>query len=233
MTCIAIDDEPFALEILADDIKKIPFLDLKAMFSNTIEAQDYLQQRSIDLMFLDIEMPMVRGTDFLRRLQHPPMTIFTTAYEQYALEGFELNVVDYLLKPVPFVRFQQAVQKAQDLHLLHQNKTEQERTFFFVFSEYNKIKLYHNEILYIEGMKDYVKIYIQSQVKPILTRLNLKTIESKLPETQFCRVHQSFIVALDKIHSFQKSKLSINKELIPIGERYSAVFEAIMSNKQQ
>lgn len=228
MTCIAIDDEPFALEILADDIKKIPFLDLKGGYSNAFEAQNSLKQGGIDLMFLDIQMPILRGTDFLRSLQNPPMTIFTTAYEQYALEGFELNVVDYLVKPIPFDRFQQAVQRAYELHQLHQKNLPQVRSFFFIFSEYNKIKIYHDEILYIEGMKDYVKIYTKTQVKPLLTRLNLKAIEAKLPEKSFCRVHQSFIVALDKIMSFQKSKLFIGKQEIPIGERFLEGFEQMM-----
>lgn len=197
----------------------------KANPSNAIDAGNSLENAEIDLIFLDIQMPTLRGTDFLRSLKNPPMVIFTTAYEQYALEGFELNVVDYLLKPIPFDRFQQAVQKAFDLYQLHQKTMPQERSFFFVFSEYNKIKLFHEDILYIEGMKDYVKIYTKTQQKPILTRLNLKNIEAKLPEKGFCRVHQSFIVALDKITSFQKSKLFIEKQEIPIGEKYLAVFE--------
>jgi DNA-binding LytR/AlgR family response regulator len=225
LSCIAVDDEPFALEILADDIKNIPFLSLKGAYSNAFDAEERLKNEDIDLMFLDIQMPTLRGNDFLRSLKNPPMVIFTTAYEQYALEGFELNVLDYLLKPIPFERFKQSVQKAFDVHQLHQKTVEKERSFFFVFSEYNKIKLYHDEILYIEGMKDYVKIYTKTNDKALLTRLNLKNIETKLPEKGFCRVHQSFIVALDKITSFQKNKLLIHKQEIPIGERFLEGFE--------
>ena len=228
LNCIAVDDEPFALEILADDIRNIPFLALKGAYSNAFDAEERLKNEDIDLMFLDIQMPTLRGTDFLRGLKNPPMVIFTTAYEQYALEGFELNALDYLLKPIPFDRFKQAVQKAFDLHQLHQSTVEKERSFFFVFSEYNKIKLYHDEILYIEGMKDYVKIYTKTNEKALLTRLNLKNIETKLPEKGFCRVHQSFIVALDKITSFQKNKLHIHKQEIPIGERFLEGFEKAM-----
>lgn len=228
MTCIAIDDEPFALEILADDIKKIPFLVLKGTFPSTFAAQSTLELGGIDLMFLDIQMPTLRGTDFLRQLKNPPRAIFTTAYEQFALEGFELNVVDYLVKPIPFDRFKQATQKAFDLYQLHQKAIPQERTAFFIFSEYNKIKIYHDDILYIEGMKDYVKIFTKTQDKPILTRLNLKNMETKMPEKGFCRVHQSYIVALDKIASFQKSKLFIGKREIPIGEKFLHGFEKLI-----
>lgn len=227
LRCIAIDDEPYALALLADDITKIPFLELKGTFSNAPDAQKIIKEGFIDLMFLDIQMPELRGTDFLRSLPAAPMTIFTTAYEQYALEGFELNVVDYLVKPIPFHRFQHAVKRAYGLFQLHQQGGNNTRTFFFIFSEYNKIKIFHDEVLYIEGLKDYVKIYIQNSSKPILTRLNLKNIAPKLSEKQFCRVHQSFIVALKKISSFQKSKLFIGKQEIPIGERFSEDFEKL------
>jgi len=229
LRCIAIDDEPFALEILSDDIQKISFLKLTATFSSPLNALEWLKTEPVDLIFLDIQMPTLTGTQFLRSLPHPPMVIFTTAYEQYALEGFDLNVVDYLLKPIPFERFLRAVQKANELFSLrHKEEIIQiapERGFFFVFSEYKEIKLFYDEILYVEGLKDYVKIFTHQYPKPVLTRLNLKAIEAKLPIQGFCRVHNSFIVALDKITSFQKSKLHINKWEIPIGNRYLIQFE--------
>ncbi len=227
--CIAIDDEPFALEILSDDIKKIAFLELIATFSSALDASVWLNSNTVDLVFLDIQMPTLTGTQFLRAIRNPPMVIFTTAYEQYALEGFELNVVDYLLKPIPFERFERAAQKAHELFMLRQKEEllpiSSERGFFFVFSEYKEIKLYFDEVWYVEGLKDYVKIFTKQQPKPILTRLNLKAMEAKLPSTRFCRVHNSFIVALQEITSFQKSKLQIGQWEIPIGNRYLLNFE--------
>lgn len=225
LRCIAVDDEPFALEILADDILKIPFLTLDSTYSNANEAEKRINEGGIDLLFLDIQMPILRGTDFLRGLENPPLVIFTTAYEQYALEGFELNVVDYLLKPIPFDRFKMATERALERFAMLQQDAPQTHPHIFVFSEYNKIKLFTDDILYIEGLKDYVKIYTTNRDKPILTRLNLKKIEAKLPNADFCRVHQSFIVSLSKISSFQKSKLQMGKVEIPIGERFLAGFE--------
>ncbi|GAB3513585.1 LytR/AlgR family response regulator transcription factor [Emticicia fontis] len=227
--CIAIDDEPFALQIIADDIQKIPFLELSATFSNAIEAEQFLKDNDVDLIFLDIQMPTLTGTQFLRWLPAPPMVIFTTAYEQYALEGYDLSIVDYLLKPVPFERFLRAANRAYELHLLKAKEytpnTIEGRSFFFIHSEYKQIKLFYEDIVYIEGLKDYVKIFIIDNSKPILTRMNLKTIENKLIENQFCRVHQSYIVSLDKITSFQKTKLLLDKQEIPVGRRFLDAFK--------
>ncbi|RFS14669.1 LytTR family DNA-binding domain-containing protein [Emticicia sp. C21] len=227
--CIAIDDEPFALQIIADDILKIPFLELIKVFSNALEAEQFLKENTVDLMFLDIQMQTLTGTQFLRRLTYPLMVVFTTAYDQYAIEGYDLSIVDYLLKPVPFERFLKAVNRAFELHLLRAKDeiplVVEERLFFFIHSEYKQIKLFYDNILYIEGLKDYVKIFIRDTPKPILTRMNLKTIESKLVHSQFCRVHQSYIVSLDKIISFQKTKLLVDKQEIPIGRRFLEDFQ--------
>lgn len=248
LRCIAIDDEPFALEILADDIRKVPFLELVGQFASPLDAYDRLRQEPIDLLFLDIQMPTLTGTQFLRTLRQPPMVIFTTAYEQYALEGYELAVVDYLLKPIPFERFLKAVNKAYDLANLRRPAPEptiaespaptdpvtdsvpvesQARTtdHFFIFSEYREIKIFYHEVLYVEGLKDYVKIFTTQQVRPFLSRLTLKAIEAKLPAEAFCRVHKSFIVALSKISSFQRTNLFIGKQAIPVGSSYAEEFE--------
>ena len=229
LNCIAIDDEPFALEILADDIQKVPFLNLIGAFSNPLDAWELIKQGKVDLIFLDIQMPTLTGTQFLRTLPTPPMVIFTTAYQQYALEGFDLDVVDYLLKPIPFERFLKAVNKAYERF---QNKPKEnieliaeEATFFFIYVEYKQIKLHFDDILYIEGLKDYVKIFLKNQTRPLLTRLNLKAIEAKLPAQQFYRVHNSFLVSLEKISSFKKTKLYIEKQEIPIGKKYADSFE--------
>lgn len=248
LRCIAIDDEPFALEILADDISKVPFLELVGQFSSPLDAWQVLQQEgeSVELIFLDIQMPTLTGIQFLRTLRNPPMVILTTAYEQYALEGYELAVVDYLLKPIPFERFLKAVNKAYDLFTLRRQANAgapaddewpepgitpvPDRNYFFIFSEYREIKIHYDEVLYIEGLKDYVKIFTTQPSpsglsKPFLSRLTLKAMEAKLPADGFCRVHKSFIVALSKISSFQRTRLYIGKQEIPVGSSYVDEFE--------
>ncbi len=225
LRCIAVDDEPFALKLIEDDISKIPFLKLIATCPSTAVANEYLKTENIDLMFLDIQMPGQTGTEFLRTLQNPPMVIMTTAYDHYAVEGFELDVVDYLVKPIPFDRFTKAANKAYDLFMLRGSETTvAEGPFFFVRAEYKEIKVFINDVLYVEGLKDYVKIFLQSQSRPILTRLNLKAMESKLPMELFCRIHNSFIVSLSKIESFQKSQVFLGEKAIPIGDKYAAEF---------
>jgi DNA-binding LytR/AlgR family response regulator len=225
MRCIAIDDEPFALKLMGDDIQKVPFLELAATCTSAEQALEIMKKEKIDLVFLDIQMPVLKGTDFLRMLKNPPMVIMTTAFENYALEGFELNVTDYLLKPIPFDRFLKAVNRAHEQHLLKEQKVKNDEGFFFVHAEYKEIKIFFNQILYVEGLKDYVKIFLNTQPRPILTRLNLKAIESKLPADQFCRVHNSFIVSLAKITSTLKSQIDIGSVAIPIGEKYANDFQ--------
>ena len=225
LRCLAIDDEPFALKLIADDISKVPFLELMATCSSPFEAQEHLKTSSIDLLFLDIQMPTMTGLEFLRSLENPPMVILTTAYEKYALEGFDLSVVDYLMKPIPFYRFKKAVDKAHELFILKRSdKNSTERPSFFVRAEYKEIKVYLDDVLYVEGLKDYVKIFLQSQPRPILTRLNLKAMETKLPMEQFCRIHNSFIVSMSRIESFQKSQVFLGQKSIPIGEKYATDF---------
>lgn len=230
INCVAIDDEPFALEIMADDIQKISFLNLVGTFSNPMDAWELIKQGKVDLIFLDIQMPVISGTQFLRSLPTPPMVIFTTAYQQYALEGYDLDVVDYLLKPIPFDRFLKAVNKAEELFRLRSKEQQtlpivEDVNFFFIYSEYKQIKIYFDDVLYVEGLKDYVKIYVKQQSKPILTRMNLKMMATKLSPQLFCRVHHSFIVALDKISAFQKTKLLVGEKELPIGRKFAEFFE--------
>jgi DNA-binding LytR/AlgR family response regulator len=225
MRCLAVDDEPFALKLIADDIRKVPFLDLVKTYSSPMEALDHLKKDPVDLLFLDIQMPVLKGTEFIRSLEKPPLVIITTAFEQYALEGFELNVIDYLVKPIPFERFLKAVNRAHDHHnLLQKPEAKKEPSFFFVHAEYKEVKIFHDQVLYIEGLKDYVKIFLVSQPRPVLTRLNLKAIESKLPPEQFCRVHNSYIVSLPKITATLKSQIFIQQTTIPIGDKFSEEF---------
>jgi DNA-binding LytR/AlgR family response regulator len=226
--CIVVDDEPFALKLMADDLSKIPYLELKETFSSPLDGLAFIRTDPIDLIFLDIQMPVLKGTELLRSLTQPPFVIFTTAFEQYALEGFELDVIDYLMKPIPFDRLLKAVNRVHQqisLRKAGQRLSQgQADSFFFVHSEYKEIKIFHRDIVYIEGLKDYVKIFLQSQPKPILTRLNLKAIERKLPDDQFSRIHNSYIVSLSKITSTQKLHLFLGSRMIPIGDRYAEGF---------
>jgi DNA-binding LytR/AlgR family response regulator len=230
LRCIIIDDEPFALNILADDIERIPMLEGIGKFTNPLAAMSLIQQGKADLLFLDIQMPVLLGTQFLRTLSKPPMVIFTTAYPQYAVESYELNVVDYLLKPIRFERLLQASNKAcERYHQIASSPDEMATdTYFFVYSEHKEIKIYHHDVVYIEGMKDYVKIFLDSRPgKPILTRLNVKAIETRLDTRRFCRVHQSYIVPLNRITAFQKTRILLGTIAIPVGGRYAEDFLAL------
>ncbi len=229
LRCIAVDDEPLALELLEDNIRQVPFLELVASSQNAFEAMDILHEQNADLIFLDIQMPGITGVQFLKSLQGPsssPMVIFITAYEQYALEGFELDVVDYLLKPVSFERFLKAANKAFELFKLRQQTPASEllSTHFFVNANYALVKIRYDEINYIEGLKDYVKIYLTSARHPVITRMTLKGIEQKLPSHEFMRVHKSYIVSLDKIQSVRNLKIHIGEAIIPVGEQYVEEF---------
>ena len=230
MRCIAIDDEPLALDLLEDNIRQVPYLELVGRCRNAFEAMQLMQQekaesRQVDLLFLDIQMPGITGVQFLKSLVTNPMVIFITAYEQFALEGFELNVIDYLLKPVSFERFLKACNRANELHQL---KTIQQpaapvqiEEHFFVNAEYSLVKIRYNDILYIEGLKDYIKIYLATQSRPVITRMTMKGIEEKLSSLPFMRVHKSFIVSLNKIESIRNLKISILTHQIPVSEQFS------------
>lgn len=229
MKCIIIDDEPLALELLEDFVSKIPNLELVSACSNAIEAVSILQNNKIDLIFLDIEMPDFSGIEFIKSLEVKPLFIFTTAYSHYAIEGFNLNAVDYLVKPIPFHRFLKAVNRAQEIYLLRREenapsiKTLSSPNFIFVKSDYENIKLNFEDIKYFEGLKDYIKIFSTSH-KPILTLSNFKKIEEKLPEDLFIRVHRSYIVSLKHINSVQRNRILIDGIRIPIGQNYKDEF---------
>jgi DNA-binding LytR/AlgR family response regulator len=223
LRCLAVDDEPFALKLMGDDIAKVPFLKVAGLCSSTKEAADQLKKNAVDLLFLDIQMPGQTGTQFLRTLSNPPMVIFTTAFEKYALEGFELDVIDYLVKPIPFERFLKAVNKAREQFDGKKNHVSVD-TFFFVRAEYKEIKIFFDDILYVEGLKDYVKIFLASQPRPVMTRMNLKAIEARLPSQLFCRIHNSFIIPFSKIGSFQRSQVFIGQTAIPVGDKYADAF---------
>lgn len=233
MNCILIDDERPALDLLEDNIKQIPFLNIVAACRKPMEALELLKTQQIDLMFLDIQMPGINGLDLLRSLNNPPMVILVTAYGEHALDGFNLDVVDYLVKPVPFSRLLKAVQKAHELFQLRQPQSRlpaPENDHVFVNANYSLVKIRIQDVTFIEGMKDYVRINIE-RGKPVITRMGLRNIEERLGTERFMRVHKSYIIALDKIESVQKSQLVVAGIEIPIGEGYRQDLQRYISDK--
>lgn len=219
MRTIIIDDEKPAIKILTTFVLKIPFLHLELATTNAFEGLELLNTQKIDLLLLDIEMPDITGLELLKSLDQKPMVIFTTAYENYALQGYDLDIVDYLVKPIPFERFLKGINKAHKLYGLTNNTIEPTKPDHLLLKvEYKTIKIAFDDILYIEGLKDYVKVYTKQ--KMFLTRLNLKGIEAKLPPTDFLRIHRSYIVSLAKVTSFQKSQLFIDNKDLPVGNAY-------------
>lgn len=221
ITCILIDDEPFALNILEDDLLDFDNVEVIEKFNSPVDVPDFLQKQDVDLIFSDIQMPEMLGTQFIRALKNPPLVIFTTAYHQYAVEGFELNAVDYLMKPIRKERLAAALKKVED-QLLFREKLQEaiEENYIVINVEYQKVKLFFEEILYIEGLKDYVKIYLINRVHPLLTRSNLRGMEAKLPEKHFTRIHNSYIINKQKIVAFQHSKVTLSSVELPVGKMY-------------
>lgn len=223
LNCIAIDDEPLALELLEDNISKVPFLKLTASCNNPIEAMKILQQEKIDLIFLDIQMPGLTGLEFIKAVIQKPMFILITAYEKYALQGYDLDVVDYLVKPVSLERFIKACNKAWELHQLKtkkENNNAEPHPYFFINADYSMVKVVFADIMWIEGLKDYLKIHLKSTTKPLVARITLKAIEEQLPPSMFLRVQKSFIVSKDYITSVRKNSVFINDIEIPVGDNY-------------
>jgi DNA-binding LytR/AlgR family response regulator len=223
INCIAIDDEPLALLIIEQFCARVPFLHLQKSFTDTDEAKRYLGKYPVDLLFLDIQMPDNNGIDFYKNHAQNKMVIFTTAFSEYAVEGFNLNAIDYLLKPIDFERFLQAARKAQEyFQYLHASENEQQR-HFFVRAEYSLIKINFSDIEYIETLDDYIKIHLMNK-KPVLTKMNLKNVISKLDQKEFMRVHRSYIVPLKKIVSVRGKTIQLASGDIPIGNKYENEF---------
>ena len=224
MKCLLVDDEPLALDILESYLKKIPELELMGKCSNALEASEFLKNNKIDLMFLDIQMPGMLGTKFLSSLRVKPMVIFVTAYSNYAVESYDLEVVDYLLKPVSMERFTKAALKAFENWQLRQKtpfvaeQTGNAPAHFFVNVEYALVKIIVDDVTHIEGMKDYVKIFLTTAKRPILTKSTLKGIEEKLPSERFFRVHKSYIINVEKVASIRSHQVTIGDHEIPVSE---------------
>jgi len=231
MKCIAVDDEKLVLDLLVDNIQKVPFLKLAGRCKNAMEAAALLHKESIDLIFLDIQMPGLNGLQFVRSLKNQPMIIFVTAYQEHALEGFDLDAIDYLLKPVSFERFLKACNKAQELFNLQQKPPlrDEHPGYFFVYVEYNQVKVIIADILYIEGMKDYVKIFLSTSAKPVITKMSLKSLEEKLSGYRFARIHKSYIVSADKVTAIKRDLVCISNVELPLSESYRPNIEGMLS----
>jgi two-component system response regulator LytT len=241
LNCIAVDDEPLALGLICSFIEQTPFLKLKGKFSSGVKALEMIHEEQVDLIFLDIQMPDLTGIQMARILDRQPgsrgpRVVFTTAFNNFALEGYKVDALDYLLKPFNYEEFLIAANKGRAYAELLQpasapaaQVTEQEGDFIFLKVEYQMVRVAIKDIIYIEGLKDYVKVYLQNATKPILTLTSLKALELKLSPKMFMRVHRSYIVSLDKIQSVTKNSLNIGDISVTIGEQYKEAFGAYLS----
>ncbi len=221
LKCLIVEDEPLAAEVLEDYIKDIPFLDCAGVCTDAIYALEALQQQPIDVLFLDIHLPKLKGLDFLRTLGNPPQVILTTAYDQYALESYELAVVDYLLKPIEFSRFLKAVNKLTNPFTpTHTSEASlsTERAFHFFNVNKKQIKVYLDEILFVESLKEYVRIHTQKQT--LVTQYQIGAIEALLSAPAFLRIHRSYLIAVDKVDAFTATEIIIRDHHLPIGKTY-------------
>ena len=236
--CAIVDDEPLAVELLASYVKKIPFLELCGKYTNATDALHGIGETPVDLLFLDIQMPELNGLELSRMVPETTRIVFTTAFNQYAIDGFRVNALDYLLKPISYAEFMEACNKAlQWFQLVQQNeqqpavKAEEEPTSIFVKSEYKLLQINLDDIRYIEGLKDYVKIYTEQSPHPILSLMNMKAIEQMLPASRFIRVHRSFIVQKSKIREIERNRIVFGDVYIPIGDSYKQAFQDFVNSK--
>jgi two-component system LytT family response regulator len=231
ITCIAIDDEPHALRQMVDYINKTPFLELSEKFENPLLALTYLQENTVDLMFVDINMPDLNGMDFVKSLNNPPKIIFTTAYSEFAIEGFKVNAVDYLLKPIGYNDFLKAALKVKERLIVNVDKDDDIKSndnFLFIKSEYKILRIEFSDIKYIESMQEYLRLHLENQ-QPVMTLMSMKKLESFLPSSKFMRVHRSYIVNLSKITRIERNRIVFdNKVYIPISEQYKEQFQEFL-----
>jgi two-component system, LytTR family, response regulator len=234
LKCIAIDDEALALELLEDNISKIPYLQLVAKFGDPLKAIQFLHEENIDLVLLDIQMPGFTGLQLIKNFPKKCMYIFITAYEKYALEGYHLNVIDYLLKPVSLERFVQACTKAFELYQLKTRSavpgTGNQPAYFFINAGYSLIKINFADVIWVEGLKDYIKIHVKSNSRPVVSKMSMKSIEEQLPSTGFLRIHKSYIVSKDYVTSLKKSSIFIENIELPVGDTYKEAVAEFVNN---
>jgi two-component system, LytTR family, response regulator len=229
-TCIIIEDEPLALEKTKDFVNKVPFLQLSGTFDNALTGLAYLNNNKVDLLFLDINMDELTGIELLESSKIDSQVIITTAYQEYALKGYELHITDYLLKPFTFNRFLQAVNKAQENLVRHASESKPE--FIFVKTENRLEKIMLNDIVYIEGMRDYRRIHTINKNSKVMTLQNFSDLEILIPSSIVCRVHKSYMVALSKIENIERSRIKIADQLIPISETYKEAFFQLINSRQ-
>ena len=231
--CLALDDEPLALEKMSGYIRKTPFLELVGLCRSGFEAIDYLSGSKVDLLFADINMPDVNGLDFVKSLHKKPQIIFTTAFSEYAFEGFKVNALDYLLKPIGYNEFLKAASKARNYFetiLTGQGREERDREYLFVKSDYKIVRISLNDIIYIEGMREYVRIHLVN-AKSIMPLLSLRVLEEQLPSAIFMRVHRSYIVNLQKIMTIDHSRIIFDGKVhIPVSEQYKEFFQNFLNS---
>jgi DNA-binding LytR/AlgR family response regulator len=228
---IAIDDEPLALEVIETFCKRVDFLTLEGIFTSAGGALRYLEKHPVDLLFLDINMPAISGIDFYKSLRTRPMLIFTTSHGEYALESYDLNAVDYLLKPFSYDRFEKALLKARQIHdLVHGATIADEAKYIMLKMDYGLIKVILSDILFVEGLDNYLRIYLQNQ-PPLVVRLTMKSLMEQLNERDFARVHRSYIVAINKIESIKHKIITIAEEEIPVGRNYEEQLKSILGKK--
>ena len=230
--CLAIDDEPLALQQIAAYIGKVPFLELAAQCQSALEAHQFLQNDTVDVIFCDINMPDLNGMDFIKTLTVPPLVVFTTAYAEYAVEGFKVNAVDYLLKPFGLQDFMRAANRLKDrLESSHPSPVTTEDDTIFLKTEYRIVKVSISDIRYIEAMSEYLKVYLENEPKPIITLLSMKKMEERLPD-HFMRIHRSYIINLTKIMEVNKNRVIMDADTyLPIGDMYRDTFQKYLDTK--
>lgn len=228
LKCVAIDDEPLALDIISGYIKKNPYLELLGCFTNGIKALEFINQNPIDLLFIDIQMPDLTGFQLIDKLKEKPLIIFTTAYGEYAIDGFKVDAIDYLLKPIDIPDFDKAVDKAKDWFVA-KTKVRSNKDFLFIKSEYKVIRVNFSDIIYIQGMSEYVKIHTYNS-RPIMSLLSLKQLEAQLPWERFMRVHKSYIVNLDRVNVVERGEIYYDDgTVIPISAQYKEKFNDFLT----
>lgn len=230
MTCAIVDDEPLALDLMESYVRKTPFLELAGKYSSAVQAMQGLERQPVQLLFLDIQMPELNGLEFSKTLPADTRVVFTTAFDQYAIDGYKINALDYLLKPISYADFLQAARKAQQwFERLGQRPDEIDS--IFVKSEYKLVQISLSKILYIEGLKDYIKIYEEDNPRPILSLMSMKAMEDLLPASQFMRVHRSYIVRKDKIRVIDRGRIVFGKTYIPISDSYKQAFQEYLDKR--
>lgn len=229
LNCAIVDDEPLALDLLESYIEKTSFLQLDGRYSSAVQAMKELPDKQIDLLFLDIQMPELNGLEFSKMVNPHTRIVFTTAFEQYAIDGYRVNALDYLLKPISYVEFLQAANKA--LQWFERSAKPEEIESIYVKSDYKLVQIELKKILYIEGLKDYIKIYTEDNTRPVLSLMSMKAMEELLPQSRFMRVHRSFIVQKDKIRIVDRGRIVFDKTYIPVSDSYKQLFQVYLDER--